>query len=232
MIHTAHGQSVDGVTVGTDAAAVITAPPTPARLAAIVAATCRVLGVTLESLAGKKRMPRTVAARAVVALLAKEIPGVSYRDAGLAIGKECRVTMIDANKRMLGRLAAENGEGTLTEIVEKCRTLARQYEQGQPEHVAEIQAATDSALRPLKRLGPVPQVGEVWHAKYRRRGSKRVVDEVDEESGMVGYKSMNCKSLSRLRVTLAEWRRWSGRAVMVQPGREAMKAQKEARDGR
>jgi len=87
---------------------------TPAAIDHIIQATCDVLGVSLKDLGGNSRHERVVAARMVIALLAREMTVLSFPSIARCIGKEAHSTCINARNRLerLLRDDAEILEGT------------------------------------------------------------------------------------------------------------------------
>jgi len=99
----------------------------PVRLEAIVAHTCRLLGVDLGEFTGTGRQPRTVLARSITAYLARRLTSMSYPDIARGMGRPSHSTIIAAAQRLEQQLAAADGSsvpGLDLTIGELCDRLA------------------------------------------------------------------------------------------------------------
>lgn len=81
----------------------------PVRLEAIVAQTCRLLGVDLGDFTGTGRQPRAVLARSITAHLARRLTRMSFPEIARGMGRPSHSTIIAAARRLEQQLAAADG---------------------------------------------------------------------------------------------------------------------------
>lgn len=105
---------------------------------AIVAVVCKSLGVELEELGDRGRMPRVVLAREMIAYLGRHLTQCSYPQIAVHIGKSAHSSIVYGHHRMIDRLAAGermawNGKVVeMGEVVAGLTHLARNYYAPQP----------------------------------------------------------------------------------------------------
>lgn len=105
----------------------------PVRLEAIVAQTCRLLGVDLSDFTGTGRQPRAVLARSITAHLARRLTRMSFPEIARGMGRPSHSTIIAAAQRLQQQLRSADGSKlagldlTLGELCDRLEaTIVRQ----------------------------------------------------------------------------------------------------------